>query len=112
MEFLFFADYTHLWKDNGNRSELPTDNIGSILHYLSNIGNRLRKILTFWDENGETIPETTVQSVEDEVIPYEDGLGIPDRMPGMGAMEPAPSSGAESSAASEPEETASEEETQ
>ncbi len=64
------------------------------------------------DENGETIPETTVQSVEDEVIPYEDGLGIPDRMPGMGAMEPAPSSGAESSAASEPEETASEEETQ
>ncbi len=64
------------------------------------------------DENGETIPETTAQSVEDEVIPYEDGLGIPDRMPGMGAMEPAPSSGAESSAASEPEETASEEETQ
>jgi len=63
------------------------------------------------DENGETIPETTTQGVEDEVIPYEDGLGIPDRMPGMGAAEPASSSGTESSASSEPDETASEEET-
>ena len=63
------------------------------------------------DENGETIPETTTQGVEDEVIPYEDGLGIPDRMPGIGAAEPASSSGTESSASSEPDETASEEET-
>jgi len=41
-----------------DNSELLINNIGSILHYLSNIGNRLRKILTFWDENGETIRRT------------------------------------------------------
>lgn len=76
------------------------------------------------DENGETIPETTAQNPEDEVIPYDDGLGIPDRMPGTGVVEESMASGrtespgisgtgeAESSAASGPEETASEEETQ
>ena len=42
------------------------------------------------DENGETIPAT--EPPDEEMIPYEDGLGIPDSMPGGGTIEP--SSGA------------------
>lgn len=42
-------------KQNMDNFQLPINNIGSILHYLSNIGNRLRKISTFWKDNGETI---------------------------------------------------------
>lgn len=35
------------------------------------------------DENGETIPET--ENPGDEVIPYDDGLGLPDNVAGGGA---------------------------
>lgn len=58
------------------------------------------------DENGETIPETTAQNMEDEVIPYEDGLGIPDNMPGGLTIDPMPSGGVESMAAPGPGEAA------
>lgn len=38
------------------------------------------------DENGETIPPET--EPDEEVIPYDDGLGLPEALPGGGFIEP------------------------